>query len=85
MLILENAGDIIDPMALIHPDRKNEHPLTPKEVGELIGVTVLTLHEWRKLGVGPPFYQPIKRGTVTYYREDIVEWMDRGKSANSSS
>jgi excisionase family DNA binding protein len=51
-----------------------ERLLTPKEVGELLGVPVRTLYRWRYLGTGP---RAIRIGKQLRYRlAQIEEYVD---------
>ena len=57
--------------------------LSPKAAGDLIGVAPQTLARWRcQGGGGPPF---IKVGSkVRYAFNDITEWMNSRRVANTS-
>lgn len=44
--------------------------MNEKEVALLYGISVKTLHNWRKEKIGPPFY---KIGRSVRYRSDEVE------------
>lgn len=51
--------------------------LTPKQVADRIGVTVVTLYVWRREKRGPDFY---KISNTIYYRpEDIEAWFAANK------
>jgi len=52
--------------------------LTPKQVAQLIGRTEVTLSEWRKLRIGPPFLKLISK--VYYRREDIDAWLSASRT-----
>lgn len=48
---------------------------TPESVGNILGVTPVTLHHWRKNGIGPAW---LKRGQFYYYRADqLQEYLDK--------
>ncbi len=47
----------------------------PEAAGNILGVSPVTLHHWRKAGVGPEWF---KRGRYYYYRADkLQEYLDR--------
>ena len=46
---------------------------TPEETADIIGVTTVTLCNWRKEGKGPKFSQPSRK--VYYFMTDIEDWM----------
>lgn len=49
--------------------------MTAEELGEMIGVTIGTLAEWRRLGQGPDF---VRAGKGVMYREvDVQDWLKR--------
>lgn len=56
--------------------------LTTKEVAELLGVTAVTLSNWRKKNCGPPTYRI--GGEVRYEREDLERWLEEQRSDNAS-
>ena len=48
---------------------------TPESVGNILGVTPVTLHHWRKNGIGPAWF---KRGQFYYYRANqLQEYLDK--------
>ena len=59
--------------------------LTADQLAELIGVTVKTLHEWRKSGKGPAFYSIGKAGPggsfVRYAECDVKAWLEQWRVA----
>lgn len=47
----------------------------PEVVGKLLGISVVTLHHWRKNGIGPEWF---RRGGFYYYRaEQLQEYLHR--------
>ena len=54
--------------------------LREKEVSEMLGVAIPTLHAWRRLGKPPPF---IRLGRAVRYRlSDLHELIRQGGYAN---
>lgn len=53
------------------------HPpevMTTKEAAAFLGVSELTVFNWRKDGIGPRYSQPQPR-IVRYLKEDLVAWL----------
>lgn len=46
--------------------------MTTKEVAALLKRNELTLVEWRKRKLGPPFYRLV--GRIVYFRHEVEEW-----------
>lgn len=59
----------------------NEH-----EVADLLGISVRTVQEWRRLGEGPPFLKLTshKRGVVRYDPEDLRAYVVERRVRNTS-
>lgn len=52
----------------------DEDLLTPREVADLLGVSVKTVETWRKQNAGPPWFQMSER-VIRYRRGDVTEWL----------
>lgn len=51
--------------------------ITPDEAAEALGVSTVTLTEWRKRGIGPAFVRVgAKRGRVLYKVADLEAFLD---------
>ena len=48
---------------------------SPKEIADLLGVTVTCLIAWRRTGVGPTFTR-IGTRKVAYDMQDVKAWLD---------
>ena len=59
----------------------NEH-----EVAALLGISVRTVQEWRRLGEGPPFLKLTShgRGVVRYDPEDVRAYVVERRVRNTS-
>ena len=57
--------------------------LKPLEVSEMLGVTMATLRNWRKKGIGPPHVQ--LGGQARYSQEGIVAWLENQSSKKDST
>jgi DNA-binding transcriptional MerR regulator len=53
--------------------------LTATEAAEHIGLKAETLHQYRRKGLGPPYYINPDGRSVRYLREDLDEYMRRGR------
>ena len=53
---------------------ENRTYLTPKEVGEIFGLKVGTLSQWRNKGIGPDYFKLGK--AVRYKREEIEKFIE---------
>ena len=51
-----------------------EKYLTPAEVAEMLGLSVVTLNRWRTQGTGPRYLKP--GGRVRYRPEDVRAWAE---------
>lgn len=51
--------------------------LVPAEAAEAIGVSAMTLRNWRAAGEGPPFVRltPSRKGRVLYRVVDLDNWL----------
>jgi len=54
--------------------------MSPKTLGEILELNVMTLLRWRKtwpLGdrLGPAFFEPEGMNMIRYSRKDVVEWL----------
>ena len=56
----------------------NDALLTLPEVADLVRVPIATLRYWRHLGSGPQSFR-IGR-TVRYWRNDVLQWLERQSS-----
>lgn len=56
--------------------------ITPKELSLKLGVSQPLLCKWRRLGIGPPYIQPVKGGSVKYDRFQIDDWIEMQKQNN---
>ena len=52
-----------------------EAALTREQAGVLLGVSPITLDQWRYAGNGPVFFRVGTRG-VRYRRADVIAWRD---------
>lgn len=61
---------------------ENENLLSPKQLAKYLGVTTLTLSQYRVQGRGPKY---LKLGRVIRYRpSDVQEWIDEELEKNST-
>lgn len=67
-------------MALTQPA---DHLLTPAETADLLGVTELTLAEWRRHRQGPP-YLKLGHRTVRYDRDALGAWLEAREVSHAS-
>ena len=56
---------------------------SPKEIADLLGVTVTCLIAWRRTGMGPTFTR-IGTRKVAYDMRDVKAWLDMRKQPASS-
>jgi hypothetical protein len=56
---------------------------SPKEIADLLGITVTCLIAWRRTGVGPTFTR-IGTRKVAYDMRDVKTWLDKRKQRPSS-
>lgn len=52
----------------------DEDLLTPREVADLLGVSVKTVETWRKAKTGPPWFQMSER-VIRYQRGEVTTWL----------
>lgn len=67
----------IEELDNVRPDLKGCICLSQKQTAEIIGVSLSTLDNWRKIGLGPQ-YKKIdsgKKGRVLYPKTAIIEWL----------
>ncbi|MET7639346.1 helix-turn-helix domain-containing protein [Streptomyces sp. NPDC005438] len=52
--------------------------LSPKQVGELLGISTITLATWRREGTGPTYARltDAPNGTIRYRRSDVDAWLE---------
>lgn len=53
----------------------HERALTTRKVGEILGVSEVTLSQWRARGEGPRFFRAGRRN-VRYRLGDVIAWRD---------
>jgi hypothetical protein len=46
--------------------------LSERQAGELLGISAITLSQWRRGGTGPPFLK--MHGCIRYMRDTVVAW-----------
>lgn len=51
--------------------------LTSKEIANFLGLTVETLHDWRKRRTGPPYHRMV--GRLYYRKEEFLEWFSASR------
>jgi predicted site-specific integrase-resolvase len=57
--------------------------LNTHEAAEVLRISAITLHRWRKAGKGPPF---IEMGRKVYYRRiDLENWIQQQQRQPESS
>jgi phage terminase Nu1 subunit (DNA packaging protein) len=56
---------------------------SPKEIADLLGVTVACLIAWRRTGIGPVFTR-IGTRKIAYDMRDVKAWVDIQKQCASS-
>lgn len=59
-------------------------PLTTKDLSELTGIAVATIHGWRQTGAGPRYFVPSGSRLVFYAERDVLEWLAAGERSNTS-
>ena len=69
-----NSGKILQrSLDSFHMDDKTtQQSMTPKEVASLLNRCEVTLLNWRKRKLGPPFYRMV--GRIVYFRHEVEEW-----------
>lgn len=55
--------------------RDPERALTSKQAGEILGVSIITLCQWRLRGEGPRWFS-IGRRNIRYRYADVIAWRD---------
>jgi predicted DNA-binding transcriptional regulator AlpA len=45
-----------------------------QRVAELCGVTLMTVYQWKKRDMGPPYYQLPNRG-LRWVEDEVEEWL----------
>lgn len=63
-------------------DQKSVSLLTPKDLADLVGVSLETIRNWRLNGLGPPCVQ-IGRSVIRYRPEDVEAWLAEKAQAAS--
>jgi len=80
MLREEKEEMIKETMADITAAGYKQLMLSPREVAQITGVSISTLDNWRRAGVGIPFKKMDRgrRGRVMYPKRSVAEWIISG-------
>lgn len=60
-----------------------ERMLTEREVASLLGVSHRTVQDWRRRGVGPPFWKMGR--SVRYATSDLQQWLETQQKENGNA